>query len=51
MGEYARTLAIYKTEDTSRGQKVWSMGLGGGVGEGTPRPFGLNLRGPVVGDS
>lgn len=46
--EYARMLAIYKTEDQSRGQKTWSMGLGQETS--LPRPFGLNLRGPVVGE-
>jgi len=45
-GEYQLLLRELKAADQGRGQKVWSMGGGKGNG-GTPRPFGLNLRGPV----
>ncbi|UCC73905.1 MAG: hypothetical protein JSV86_04915 [Gemmatimonadota bacterium] len=47
--EYARMLAEYKSDDQSRGKRVWSMDTPDRT-IGTPRPFGLNLRGPVRGE-
>jgi len=47
-GEYSRLVTGYQAADQGRGKKTWLMGGTPFSGRGTPRPFGLNLRGPVA---
>lgn len=50
MEDYQRMLTAYKAKDQSRARKTWLMGATG-VSWGTPRPMGLDLRGPIVGEA